>query len=182
MLKYSCCSLSPLGVPHPISTLQSRDFTPCLCSVVPSGLCAFTSPLSHISIHFFCGIKNINDYPQFATINLADSLETLTFAPRLKFQCKMKLFVFTQRFPDEASCESYVKAQRERSGIVWKKCGCRKNYWDSHSKCWHCAKCGHETTLTADTVMHATTSIPSWGVLRGFKERNDRPDSKHRHR
>ena len=61
----------------------------------------------------------------------------------------MKLFEFTQRFPDEASCESYLKAQREKSGIVCKKCGCHKNYWD-----WRCSKCGHETTLTADTVMH----------------------------
>ncbi len=26
----------------------------------------------------------------------------LTFAPSLKFHCKMKLFEFTQRFPDEA--------------------------------------------------------------------------------
>ncbi|MCQ2053102.1 MAG: IS1595 family transposase, partial [archaeon] len=42
----------------------------------------------------------------------------------------MKLFEFTQRFPDEASCESYLKAQREKSGIVCKKCGCQKNYWD----------------------------------------------------
>ena len=41
----------------------------------------------------------------------------------------MKLFEFAQRFPDEASCESYLKAQREKSGIVCKKCGCRKNYW-----------------------------------------------------
>ena len=51
----------------------------------------------------------------------------LTFAPSLKFHCKMKLFEFAQRFPDEASCESYLKAQREKSGIVCKKCGCRKN-------------------------------------------------------
>ena len=78
----------------------------------------------------------------------------LTFAPSLKIHSKMKLFEFTQRFPDEASCESYLKAQREKSGIVCKKCGCRKNYWDSHNKCWRCSKCGHETTLTADTVMH----------------------------
>ena len=71
----------------------------------------------------------------------------------------MKLFEFTQRFPDEASCESYLKAQREKSGIVCKKCGCRKNYWDSHNKCWRCSKCGHETTLTADTVMHKLRDV-----------------------
>ena len=57
----------------------------------------------------------------------------LTFAPSLKFHCKMKLFEFAQRFPDEASCESYLKAQREKSGIVCKKCGCRKRFPDEAS-------------------------------------------------
>ena len=66
----------------------------------------------------------------------------------------MKLFEFSQRFPDEQSCEVYLKEQREKHGIVCKKCGCRKHYWDRHNKCWRCSKCCHETTLTADTVMH----------------------------
>ena len=29
----------------------------------------------------------------------------------------MKLFEFSQRFPDEASCEAYLKEQREKFGI-----------------------------------------------------------------
>lgn len=66
----------------------------------------------------------------------------------------MKLFEFSQRFPDEASCEAYLKEQREKSGFVCKKCGQRKHYWDSYHKCWRCSGCRHETTLTADTVMH----------------------------
>ena len=104
----------------------------------------------------------IRNYP---TKNLAESLKMLTFAPSLKFHCKMKLFEFTQRFPDEASCESYLKTQREKSGIVCKKCGCLKNYWDSHNKCWRCSKCGHETTLTADTVMQESRGITGTVLL-----------------
>lgn len=45
----------------------------------------------------------------------------------MKFHCKMELSGFIQRFPDEASCESYLKTQSENSDIVCKKWGCHKN-------------------------------------------------------
>ncbi len=66
----------------------------------------------------------------------------------------MKLVEFSQRFPDEQSCETYLREQREKNGVVCKRCGGHKHYWDSYNKRWHCAGCGNETTLTADTVMH----------------------------
>lgn len=66
----------------------------------------------------------------------------------------MRLFDFTKRFPDEQSCEQYLKEEREKYGVICKKCGGHKQIWDKYNKCWRCSHCGHETTLTADTVMH----------------------------
>ena len=66
----------------------------------------------------------------------------------------MKLIEFSKRFPDEASCEEYLKNHREKVGVVCKRCGGHQQIWDKYNKCWICKKCGHKTTLTADTVMH----------------------------
>jgi hypothetical protein len=42
---------------------------------------------------------------------------------------KLNLFVFVDRFPDEASCQAHFKNERDRLGIVCKKCGCSEHYW-----------------------------------------------------
>jgi len=68
----------------------------------------------------------------------------------------MKLAEFSKRFPNEEACEQYLKEQREKVGVVCKKCGCHKQRWDSYSKSWLCKECGHRTRLTADTVMHSS--------------------------
>lgn len=57
-------------------------------------------------------------------------------------------------FPDEESCEQFLKEKREQDGIVCAKCGCIYHYWKGYRKQWQCKKCGHRTTLTAGTVMH----------------------------
>jgi len=38
----------------------------------------------------------------------------------------MKLVEFSKRFPNEEACEQYLKEQREKAGVVCKKCGCHK--------------------------------------------------------
>lgn len=68
----------------------------------------------------------------------------------------MKLLEFSKRFPDEASCEEYLREKREKKGIVCSKCGGTHQYWDKTSKRWRCANCGHKTTLTSGTVMHGS--------------------------
>lgn len=39
---------------------------------------------------------------------------------------------FMQRFPDETSCISYLKEQREQSGVVCKHCGGPEHRRDTH--------------------------------------------------
>lgn len=68
----------------------------------------------------------------------------------------MKLLEFNKQFSSEEDCEKYLKEQREKAGVVCTKCGGKKHCWDKYNKRWVCCKCGHETTLTSGTVMHAS--------------------------
>ena len=68
----------------------------------------------------------------------------------------MKLIDFCKRFDSEESCERHLREIREKEGVVCSKCGGKKHYWDKSTKSWRCAKCSHETTLTAGTVMHGS--------------------------
>lgn len=68
----------------------------------------------------------------------------------------MKLIEFCKQFDSEESCEKHLREIREKEGLVCSKCGGKKHYWDKATKSWRCAKCSHETTLTAGTVMHGS--------------------------
>jgi len=68
----------------------------------------------------------------------------------------MKLLEFNKQFGSEEDCEKYLKEQREKAGVVCTKCGGEKHRWDKYNKRWICCGCGHETTLTSGTVMHAS--------------------------
>ena len=68
----------------------------------------------------------------------------------------MKLIDFCKQFDSEESCEKHLREIREKEGVVCSKCGSKKHYWDKATKSWRCAKCSHETTLTAGTVMHGS--------------------------
>jgi hypothetical protein len=68
----------------------------------------------------------------------------------------MKLLEFFDKFPDESSCEVHLRNVREHAGIKCTTCGCTKQYWNKGKKSWTCSQCGHETTLTSGTVMHAS--------------------------
>ena len=80
----------------------------------------------------------------------------LNALPLQKISKDMKLLEFSKRFPDETSCERYLREVREKEGVVCAKCGCKEHHWDSYNKRWRCKKCNHETTLTAGTVMHGS--------------------------
>ncbi len=68
----------------------------------------------------------------------------------------MKLLEFSKKFPDEASCERYLRSFREQQGVVCRTCGCTHHYWDKYNKCWVCSKCRRQTTLRSGTVMHGS--------------------------
>ena len=68
----------------------------------------------------------------------------------------MNLIKFIEEFPDEQSCKGHFKQQREKEGIVCKKCGCGRHYWLEGKCIWQCSGCGFRTTLRSGTIMQAS--------------------------
>lgn len=70
---------------------------------------------------------------------------------------------FMQRFPDEASCISYLKEQREQSGVVCKRCGGLEYRWDANKLSSECKRCHSRQSLRSGTVMeHSTLPFRYW--------------------
>lgn len=68
----------------------------------------------------------------------------------------MKLLDFNRIFPDEASCEEYLRSLREQEGIVCPHCGGTRHYWDSYNRRWLCASCKHVITLRSGTLFQSS--------------------------
>lgn len=68
----------------------------------------------------------------------------------------MNLIKFIEEFPDEASCRSHFRLQREKEGITCKKCGCTHHYWLEGKQMWQCGRCRFRTTLRSGTIMQAS--------------------------
>ena len=67
------------------------------------------------------------------------------------------LHAFNVRFPDEEACADYLIAHRWPQGFRCPKCPSEKGYrLASHLQKFECAKCGHQTSATAGTIMHRT--------------------------
>lgn len=66
----------------------------------------------------------------------------------------MKLIEFSKHYPDEASCKEEFKRNREKQGIVCKKCKSEDQYWWLPSKeQYECKACGFRMSLKSGTVM-----------------------------
>ncbi|MFD2037021.1 IS1595 family transposase, partial [Belliella marina] len=76
----------------------------------------------------------------------------------------MNILDFTRDFPDEQSCEEYLKSHREREGVYCKTCCSYTNhYWFGTKKCFECSKCRRRTSLKAGTVMESSNlSLHTW--------------------
>ncbi len=68
----------------------------------------------------------------------------------------MNLLDFNKRFPDEETCEGYLKEKREEEGLVCEKCHQSKFYWLQTMKLWKCANCSTRMNLKAGTLMEKT--------------------------
>jgi hypothetical protein len=67
-------------------------------------------------------------------------------------------------FPDEESCEVYLKAYREKVGIRCKSCKSNtKQYWFSGGKFFECSSCRGRSSLKSGTVMERSKlSLHLW--------------------
>ena len=68
---------------------------------------------------------------------------------------KMLSFVqFIKRFPDEKACVEYLYSVKWPQGFECPVCGCRHGYALRNRRQYQCANCRHQTSLTANTIMH----------------------------
>lgn len=71
---------------------------------------------------------------------------------------------FQERFATEGACRAYLFESRWPDGFCCPRCGGREA-GEPHRRrlVWQCRSCGHQTSLTASTVMHKThTPLRLW--------------------
>ena len=61
---------------------------------------------------------------------------------------------FIKRFPDEKACVEYLYSVKWPQGFECPVCGCRHGYTLKNRRQYQCARCRHQASLTANTVMH----------------------------
>jgi transposase-like protein len=70
---------------------------------------------------------------------------------------------FQERFATEEACRDYLFACRWPDGFRCPRCGCDRAGEETRRNLWVCTACGHQTSVTAGTVMHATrTPLRLW--------------------
>lgn len=81
----------------------------------------------------------------------------------------MTLLEFMGRFPDETTCKEHFRNQREKEGILCKKCGCKKHYWLKDKWQWQCSECRFRTALRSGSVIeHSKLPIRKWYLAMAF--------------
>lgn len=68
----------------------------------------------------------------------------------------MKIQDFFKKFPDEASCKAHFKSERDKQGVVCKRCQHQEHYWISTRDQYQCKKCKFRTTLRSGTLLHGS--------------------------
>src|SRR5437867_11892890 len=70
---------------------------------------------------------------------------------------------FQARFADEATCRQYLAASRWPDGQRCPRCGLGEALELPGRLLWRCRSCGHDTSVTAGTVLHRThTPLTQW--------------------
>ena len=70
---------------------------------------------------------------------------------------------FQRRFASEEACRAYLAASRWPDGYRCPKCRHREARDLRARLLWRCLACGHDTSVTAGTVLHRTrTSLTQW--------------------
>ena len=70
---------------------------------------------------------------------------------------------FNSMFPDEEACLAYLAACRWPDGFRCPRCGHDQAFALRRRRLWQCKACGHQTSVTAGTVMHRTrTPLLTW--------------------
>jgi len=68
----------------------------------------------------------------------------------------MKIQDFFKKFPDESNCKAHFKSERDKQGVVCKRCQHQEHYWISTRDQYQCKKCKFRTTLRSGTLLHGS--------------------------
>jgi ribosomal protein L37AE/L43A/transposase-like protein len=75
----------------------------------------------------------------------------------------LTILEFQERFATEEACRAYLFASRWPDGFRCPECGAGEAGAETGRHLWVCKACGHQTSVTAGTVMHKThTPLRTW--------------------
>ncbi len=70
---------------------------------------------------------------------------------------------FERRFASDEACRMYLAQLRWPEGFRCPRCRRQKAWPARDGQLWHCAACGHQTSVTAGTIFQDTrTRLPTW--------------------
>lgn len=68
----------------------------------------------------------------------------------------MNIFSFTAHFDSEESCRNHFKSERDKVGVVCRRCGHTKHYWIKSQWSYECKQCRSRTSLRSGTIMQSS--------------------------
>lgn len=75
----------------------------------------------------------------------------------------MNILDFSTLYTDNESCITHFRKEREKEGIVCKRCSCKDHYWLSSKNQWQCKSCRFRTTIKSGTIMEDSKfSLLDW--------------------
>jgi transposase-like protein len=78
-------------------------------------------------------------------------------------QEEMTFKEFMDRFRSEEDCREHLFKMRWPEGFICPKCGHKEYYFIQYRNHYECRSCGHQTSLTAGTIMHKShTGLREW--------------------
>jgi len=68
----------------------------------------------------------------------------------------MNLFSFTAHFDSEEACRNHFKEERDKIGVVCKRCGHKEHFWIKSRWSYECKRCRSRTSLRSGTIMQGS--------------------------
>lgn len=81
----------------------------------------------------------------------------------------MKIYEFSERFPDEKTCREHFKNYRLQEGITCRKCGGQDHYYYKSISKFQCKNCRSRMSLRSGTVMqYSNLPFRTWYLVMAF--------------
>ena len=83
---------------------------------------------------------------------------------------------FDERFPDEAACRAHLIELRWGGRVRCAQCEFDET-WELQNGRFECKKCGHQTSVTAGTLLTGPESLCGFGLERCGRWRREKGES-----